>query len=1049
MLSRVLAALAVVVVTGVIGCGSDSPPAADGEGSIDRAQVSALVRSMAAAQDSLFALPAATAPYAQCIHEYWEYRQALKNRELRDAALDSFWVRWDRDPENFLWIELAHIRKAYFRDDQRREDALRRASGPDSTSVVARWVYGRGRLTRSPDRLEYMYSVEEAGGTPTEMQAAWLQLMLGRVDQLIGKPEAAAERMAPLLTRAWVVGGLPFVSNVWHDLSMYSKVQGRLDDALFAADMAVECASRDRHAILLIRALLVRGAALEARCEYPAAARSYHDAQQLATENSYLKWLHDSIHFTIRTNRAQGEWRTCVDNQRHALDLALEMSDTLSAIHVCLDIGNSYQHLGGLDSTRIWLARAEELNRAGTPRGQEDSIARYRLNFLLQIGQYSRADSLRATMSEQLNEFVTFGLLMEMVEQGLETGRPDLAQRGLARARTLESALIKTDRYDPVLHLSQLAAVFHARLGEFARADVELAIAQARIEAGATEYARWDQAFRVGEVAELSGDLVRATEAFSEALENALDLEASDLAHRSRIRLGHVLLNRQQYRQARDLFSDSTEVEEYWPKLSARLFLGLVENRAGNHREAYEHLTGAERLLQPDAPRDLAHRLHLERGHSLSALGQPREALAAYRRLDFSPTSGGGTLIANKLLQAFNRPYHLEYAEAVIGLLHDHPHLCEGGNLALETLAIAESARWNADPLGPPPEIDNLATIPIPAGAVVAVFFPGQAASFAWYGSADGWSLHRIADHERLTALIENTLIDMESPQRQVDWSGAGELARLLLGPVEAVWEAETPLYVIAPGRLSSLPWPALPLGGAAGERMTRVNDHGPVVHLSDLTALRLDSSQPRDPRRSRMLALGIDGKASDHLLHHAETEARSVATLWPETGIDLRCGPSASWQTVAEGDLTSFDIIHLATHTRITQGIPGHSSLRMSGEDKRPLTIPDISQLELAAEFVFLSSCDGARSTSGQTGGINSFVRAFLVGGARSVLSSTHAVDDRAAKYLAERFYTHWLAGKSKAASLRAAQLDIQNADDAWQHPFYWGHYQLHVARW
>ena len=46
---------------------------------------------------------------------------------------------------------------------------------------------------------------------------------------------------------------------------------------------------------------------------------------------------------------------------------------------------------------------------------------------LMQLGQYDRADSLRATLSDRQSEQAAFSQLLRLVEQGIETGRPDLA----------------------------------------------------------------------------------------------------------------------------------------------------------------------------------------------------------------------------------------------------------------------------------------------------------------------------------------------------------------------------------------------------------------------------------------------------------------------------------------------------------------------------------------------------------------------------------------------------------------------------------------------
>ena len=187
----------------------------------------------------------------------------------------------------------------------------------------------------------------------------------------------------------------------------------------------------------------------------------------------------------------------------------------------------------------------------------------------------------------------------------------------------------------------------------------------------------------------------------------------------------------------------------------------------------------------------------------------------------------------------------------------------------------------------------------------------------------------------------------------------------------------------------------------------------------------------------------GDPGDESAVVLHHAEQEARTVADLWAPHPVDIVLGDAAQWKEFQGTELGSYQAIHIATHTTVSQGRDGQSAIRLAGnETAAPLTIPEVRELRLHADLVFLSSCEGALQGAS---GVGSFAEAFLHAGAEAVLASSLLVDDAAGRALAEGFYRHWLGGKNRAASLQAAQLELGSIDERWKHPFYWSSFQLY----
>jgi CHAT domain-containing protein len=78
---------------------------------------------------------------------------------------------------------------------------------------------------------------------------------------------------------------------------------------------------------------------------------------------------------------------------------------------------------------------------------------------------------------------------------------------------------------------------------------------------------------------------------------------------------------------------------------------------------------------------------------------------------------------------------------------------------------------------------------------------------------------------------------------------------------------------------------------------------------------------------------------------------------------------------------------------------------------------------LRLTASVVVLSACETAAGpTIGQEGVLN-LARAFLLAGARSVVTTYWTVSDDTSAALVKEFYTHFAAGEDVAQSLAAGK--------------------------
>ena len=1029
--------LVALTLSSLGGCGAPDREA-DADLPLPLSSLTAPLRDAVVWQQQALRTPVESAGAAD-VRLFYDLRQDLRTPTLRAAAADSLWKRWEAEPGSLLWIEVAILRARYLEDFDRLDQMLDLAAGADSTGPVARFIEGRMGLGRDPAAGRCFVDAATRAQELDPLQRAWLESRLALVESLDGDNRAAIARLLRTLPEAWQVGGLPLAACWWHDLSKYSRLDGGLDDALGAAGMAVACARRDGNEIQEIRGRLSLGQIHTARAEYGDAAAMFAAVEAQARAGGRRRWVMDAARLQADVNIARGDRGTAINQYRMLRDLALADADTQGSVAYSLSVANAFRYLGDLDSSRVWLERAERLDTVGTQFGNSGSIGALWLRYFLQAGDFVRADSVRAVVAEQLPIRGQRQILFDLVEQGLDSGRPDLAYRGLDQARRTPGLLVRDGAYDPALDLAHLAARFHARQGEFGLAHQQLQDAAGRVATGATLHARWDNASCRGQVGELAGDAEGARLAYELALDLADELEDPNLIQRSRIHLGEVLIQLGRPDDARRLFGDVLNVSDYWSRFSAMLLFGCAEAADGRHETALTHFAAADSLLRPDAPLDLRARLLLEEARSLAALGDAARAWGRLEQIDLGSESAT-SVRSTEVHRAFHRPLHRELAEVEIGLLVDNPGIVGRGDLALETLALAEQARWRVDPGGPEPSARTLAGLEIIPGSPVLAWFLGAERVFRWLGTSEGWTVLEIPDRGNLLEQIDAVQIDLESPERPVDEGGLRRLARRLLGPIEDHWSTGQELILVAPGRLADLAWPALML-----EDSIPLIDHGAILHLANLSTLK-NSAPSRETRP--LLALGVDSPGDLANLRHAEAEARSVAAIWPDPTNEVRVGQDAGWSSIQALDLSTFAVIHLASHAVVSEGLPGCSTLRLAGiAGDHPVTVQEARALQLNAELVFLSCCEGARMGQDTGTGLDSFARAFLQAGAASVVASTRQVDDEASQTLALSFYRNWLSGKSRAASLQAAQQEVRDAGPRWRHPFYWAFYQVHRA--
>jgi CHAT domain-containing protein len=144
----------------------------------------------------------------------------------------------------------------------------------------------------------------------------------------------------------------------------------------------------------------------------------------------------------------------------------------------------------------------------------------------------------------------------------------------------------------------------------------------------------------------------------------------------------------------------------------------------------------------------------------------------------------------------------------------------------------------------------------------------------------------------------------------------------------------------------------------------------------------------------------------------------------------------------IKNGELESFDYIHLATHGFVNSQYQELSGLLLtqdaaSAEDGI-LYSGEIVGLKLNAQLVTLSACETALGKKVEGEGTRGLATAFLFAGAKNVVASLWKVSDASTSELMIEFYTELLRGKDKATALKLAKLKLIKSEE-YDHPYYW----------
>ncbi len=374
-------------------------------------------------------------------------------------------------------------------------------------------------------------------------------------------------------------------------------------------------------------------------------------------------------------------------------------------------------------------------------------------------------------------------------------------------------------------------------------------------------------------------------------------------------------------------------------------------------------------------------------------------------------------------------------------------------------------------------------------GTILAEYALGDERSFLWTVGTGGLRSFVLPPRQEIEELARRVYQDLATvvagDDAKADSTTA--LSEMLLRPAWSEFAGAERLVVVPDGALHALPFGALPVpsptdpSADAGEPLVESHE---VTYLPSAATLVLERQLAGrtpaarraavladpvfavdDPRVAALVtagapdptAVGRDGTlVGDDVqpdfprLPFSRVEAEAIAALAPAGEVWTVLDLAASREAALSGALTPFRVVHFATHAVADTAKPERTGLVLSqvGPDGRPrqgfVGLPEIYELDLAADLVVLSGCQTALGREVRGEGLMGLTRAFLDAGVPRVVASLWRVEDRATAELMSRFYRGlWRDGLTPAAALREAQRSLRR-DPRYRAPHAWAGFVL-----
>lgn len=250
------------------------------------------------------------------------------------------------------------------------------------------------------------------------------------------------------------------------------------------------------------------------------------------------------------------------------------------------------------------------------------------------------------------------------------------------------------------------------------------------------------------------------------------------------------------------------------------------------------------------------------------------------------------------------------------------------------------------------------------------------------------------------------------------------QLGDLLLEPIAGAIDAAEHLVVVPHSLLHGVPIHALAYQGGI------LLDAATVSYAPSASVFAAGTGRPA-PVIERPLVVAPD--IAD--LPWVQEEARRIAEELPQTLV-LSGGQATLGRL--RNEAADRDCLHLATHGVFRADNPTYSALELADGW---LSVGELAELSRGRDLVCLSACHTGMSGVGPGDELMGLTRAVLGAGAGALVASLWAANDDTAPAFMSAFYAGLRTGRGRAASLRAAALEMRRREP---HPYFWAPFIL-----
>ena len=271
------------------------------------------------------------------------------------------------------------------------------------------------------------------------------------------------------------------------------------------------------------------------------------------------------------------------------------------------------------------------------------------------------------------------------------------------------------------------------------------------------------------------------------------------------------------------------------------------------------------------------------------------------------------------------------------------------------------------------------------------------------------------------------------------------ELYGMIILPITDFIQGDE-VTIVPDGLLYFVPFPAL-----LDQNSNYLSDIFSIRLIPSLTSLKLMAECP-DSYHSTSGALLVGDPCVESVrirgkrLQQLPSAREEVEVIGKILDTDPLTGKRATKAEVLRR-LTSVSVVHIAAHGSPETGeivlSPNPTTLGKKPKEKDfLLTMKDVLNSNLQARQVVLSCCHSGRGEM-KAEGVVGIARAFLGAGARSVLVSLWAIDDKATQEIIKHFYQHPREGQSGSKSLNQAMKCMRESDE-FSDVRYWAPFML-----